>query len=484
MTTVNAVASSSKRPAPTTTPSSEPTSAKRPRPSNASESVNGDEDEDEGEGDRSGTTTLGENGEPLDMDEEARAKVARKEARTIRNRESAQRSRNQRKAHLAYLEARVVELEAENRTLRGDAPASAFSPSLPGSTLGSPSAREASPAQSVISLANDLGIPTELVSGTGVKLSSVAPPPADLHLEDIKPVIPSTPEPENAELKSLAHTVAPSTPLTVASGPITSTDRFQAENAALRERVSLLENLVKQVVAVANLSGLNDKHSASASNTVVEHQPEMVSPTTTNHIDWAAFLSLPHLNPTAVPSAPGLEATLSPPYYPATLADAPETHAAAQSTLPTDQTPVSSSTVEATSNPAWIGPAAGEGEYLDVIFGGSNGAAGQVSAFGSGSNKASIGGEISGSVGQATRMDHHNNNVNVTQAFEGLFGQSQQMDWEGIGAGQVQAQAEDWDEAMRSLIEDIEGGNQRQEEAGQRSDVLGMDWFGTSEVRV
>ncbi|OCF42357.1 hypothetical protein I317_03862 [Kwoniella heveanensis CBS 569] len=490
MSCVNAVASSSKRPAPSTASTPEPTSAKRIRPSKPSESVDGDADEDadrgEEEGDRSGAT-LGENGEILDVDEEARAKIARKEARTIRNRESAQRSRNQRKAHLAYLEARVVELEAENRTLRGDAPASAFSPSMSGSAFGSPSAREASPAQSVISLANDLGIPTELVSGTGVKLSSVAPPPADLHLEDIKPVIPQSPGPEDVELKAIAPTIAPATPLTVASASINPAARLQAENAALRERVSLLETLVKQVVAVANLSGIHESSSApaSATSTAVEHQQELVSPTNTSNIDWAAFLSVPHVSSTTAPAAPGLEVTLSPPYYPATLADAPETHTVTQSILPTGQTPVSSSIVEATSNP--IGPAAGEGGYLDVIFGGPNGVPGPVSASGSGSNKASVGGEISGSVGQAARMDY---NVNIPQAFEGLFGHSQPMDWEievshGTGTGQVPAQAESWDEAMRSLIEDIEGRNVRQEEQqADRSDVLGMDWFGNSEVRV
>ncbi|WVQ97921.1 hypothetical protein IAU59_005039 [Kwoniella sp. CBS 9459] len=497
MTIVNAVASSSKRPAPTTTPSAEPTSAKRPRPSKASESVDGDADDDDNgedfDGDRSGST-LGENGEILDMDEEARAKVARKEARTIRNRESAQRSRNQRKAHLAYLEARVVELENENRTLRGDGPASAWSPSMSGSGFGSPSAsaREASPAQSVISLANDLGIPTELVSGTGVKLSSVAPPPANMHLEDVKPVIPQSPSHEDVELK----TVVPTTPIARASASISPADRLHAENAALRERVSLLENLVKQVVAVANLSGINDRAASVVSGTSTvaeqEHQPELVSPIAANNIDWAAFLSVPHITPTTAPSAPGLDATLSPPYYPATLADAPKAPTDTQSNLPTNQmTPVSSSIVEVTSNPV----APGEGDYLDVIFGGSNGGSDSVATIGSVSNQTSVGGEIGGSVGQATRMDQDNvnngnGNVNIPQAFEGLFSQAQQqMDWEieisnSAGAGQVQAQGESWDEAMRSLIEDIEGGNRRQEETGDRSEVLGMDWFGNSEVRV
>ena len=70
-TSLNAVASSSKRPAPPTATSSasNATPAKRPRPSsNKAESVADEMSEDEGEGD-----------DPLD--EATRAKIARKEAR-------------------------------------------------------------------------------------------------------------------------------------------------------------------------------------------------------------------------------------------------------------------------------------------------------------------------------------------------------------------------------------------------------------------
>ncbi|WVW78623.1 hypothetical protein I302_100582 [Kwoniella bestiolae CBS 10118] len=300
----NAVASSSKRPAPSSSTSPTGNKAKKPRPSTSSTEDQHDDDDEEEELEQGG-----------EMDEDMKAKIARKEARTIRNRESAQRSRNQRKAHLVYLEQRVVELEAENRALKGDSPPTATPPSS--FSVG----RETSPAQSVISLANDLGIPSELVNGTGVKLSNVAPPPADLdiELEDVKPVIHHTPSPVPEQQPQPAAQLPPVS-LTTETNEVT---HLKAENAALRERVSLLENLVKQVVAVANFSGLQSSSSTTQdikpSVTVVEQQPaDLVSPTTSNMIDWSSFISAPVVIP---PPTAGLDSTLSPPLYPSTITD-------------------------------------------------------------------------------------------------------------------------------------------------------------------
>ena len=102
---------------------------------------------------------------------------------------------------MSWLEVRVAELEAENRALKGDT-------------------REPSPSLTSISC-------------NTVNLATVAPPPADL---DVKPVI------EKEEP-------------TLASEP--SLTSIQAENAALKERIVLLEDLVKQVVAVSNLAGID-----------------------------------------------------------------------------------------------------------------------------------------------------------------------------------------------------------------------------------
>jgi len=52
----------------------------------------------------------------------------RREARAHRNRIAAQNSRDKRKAQLSYLENRVVELEEENRRLRGGVGSSQFNP--------------------------------------------------------------------------------------------------------------------------------------------------------------------------------------------------------------------------------------------------------------------------------------------------------------------------------------------------------------------
>ncbi|ORX34432.1 hypothetical protein BD324DRAFT_635899 [Kockovaella imperatae] len=157
--------------------------------------------------------------EDIPMDDAARAKQARKDARTIRNRESAQRSRNQRKAHMSYLETRVAELEAENKALRG-------------------STREPSPTLTTVSFSDT------------VNLASVAPPPRDL---DIKPTI--------EELPTLSS--------------------LQAENASLRERIALLENLVKQVVAVSNLGGLDKPADVTVSPSLAPAIP-LVIPSSTD----------------------------------------------------------------------------------------------------------------------------------------------------------------------------------------------------------
>lgn len=139
-----------------------------------------------------------------DMDEEMIARKARRDARTIRNRESAQRSRNQRKAHLSDLEERVQQLEAENARLK-ESPI-----------------RDPSPSQSVF-----------LPLDTAINLADVIPPPLDLGI-DIKPIIQPTEKCQDG----------------------LEAEKLKAENMALRERVTLLEGLVKQVVALSNLGGL------------------------------------------------------------------------------------------------------------------------------------------------------------------------------------------------------------------------------------
>ncbi|OXM76128.1 hypothetical protein C364_06232 [Cryptococcus neoformans Bt63] len=221
-----------------------------------------------------------------DLDEEARAKLARKEARTIRNRESAQRSRNARKAHVAWLEKRVVELEAENRSLKGEPPTSTdpVSAAATPEPTAQPLTREASTEHDVLSFANDLGIPTEIVS-SGVSLSNVAPPPSSVDV-DVKPII----EPS---------------PLTLASPAVvlTSNDDLVAiktENASLRQRVTLLENLVKQVVAIANFS---PPVPSTSQRTPVNQFASLPSQSS---LDWSSTLSATSVLPA------GLSSTLSP----------------------------------------------------------------------------------------------------------------------------------------------------------------------------
>jgi len=186
---------------------------------------------------------------------------------------------------LAYLEVRVAELEKENRALRsGETPPPARS-----------AEREASPAQSVISLANDLGIPPEIVSSSGgVNLATVAPPPADL---DVKPLVaPASP--------MLTHVQA--TP-SIGDNTINS---LQTENAALRERVGLLENLVKQVVALSNLGGIPSSQ-PPAQTTVAPPSPALVPP---QSFEWDAILNASNADTQSATAR--LSATLSPPMFP------------------------------------------------------------------------------------------------------------------------------------------------------------------------
>lgn len=297
--------------------------AKRARPSDVSDGypassagdVDGDE-EDEGEGGH----VLGEGNSEAD-------KAARKEARTIRNRESAQRSRNQRKAHLAHLEQRVAELEAENRRLRGETETesesgstASSSPSAAGTTAPPPApapktmSREPSPALSVLSLANDLGIPSEIVTSSGsggVNLASVAPPPRGLEMEPGNIFNSGLGSDSDEDIKPIIPTVAPRAVATL------SGDALQRENAALRERIVLLEHLVKQVVAVSNLGGISSASAsfvASGSSALAASRPEQhqqtispayepVPPTPT--LDWDALLvPAPTMTDHLYPSVP------------------------------------------------------------------------------------------------------------------------------------------------------------------------------------
>ncbi|RSH83810.1 hypothetical protein EHS25_005425 [Saitozyma podzolica] len=315
---MSAVASSSKRPAgPVAGPS-----AKRSRPSTSTSSEPPVDEHLDAEVDVDLDVEDHDHDETGEVDESTRAKVARKEARTIRNRESAQRSRNQRKAHLVWLEARVGELEAENRALRGDAPPPTTSSRMGSSTYDS-NTRENSPAQSVMSFANDLGIPPEIVSGSGgVNLASVAPPPADLDVivEDVKPTLP-LPTPTFA-----APMTAP---------VVDSMTALHAENAALRERVVLLENLVKQVVALSSLStvpAVPVQPAAATVTPIIEQEPT---------IDWDSLVQS-HMSSTQHDMGLGLSvgtvgvglaSTLSPSLFPSTGSHSP-TMASLDLTLP------------------------------------------------------------------------------------------------------------------------------------------------------
>jgi hypothetical protein len=305
-------ASSSKRPAAASAPTP---AAKRARSSPADDDH--EEDEELKELDIS----------EQNMTEEDLAKKARREARTIRNRESAQRSRNQRKAHLAWLEARVVELEAENRALR-----TGSAPSTPSKT------RESSPAHSVMSLASDLGIPSEIVqAGCGVSLATVLPPPADA-LTDMKPNVeapaPATPPPAPPappqELMASPMALAPSNPA-----------ELFAQNEQLRWRVNMLENLVRQAANIFS--------SCPTSNA---NQASFLAP------QFALHPPQPH---------PGMESTLSPPLYPSDPRQvASPLHLQAQLDAPNHPATASGDASQSfvdLSTPLARHPAAGEGLF-------------------------------------------------------------------------------------------------------------------------
>lgn len=174
----------------------------------------------------------------------------------------------------------MVELEAENRALR-----SGSVPSTPAKT------RESSPANSVLSLASDLGIPPEIVTaGGGVNLATVAPPPAHV-LEDIKPSIDPTAPPAMPDFTNPDIAAAQAASASAASVPGHEQD-VRAENAHLRWRVGMLENIVKQ--AATFFSSYNQLAGQAA-------------PVTPN-----GMVHTPMSSP-----APGMDATLSPPLFPA-----------------------------------------------------------------------------------------------------------------------------------------------------------------------
>lgn len=145
--------------------------------------------------------------------------------------------------------------------------------------------RESSPANSVLSLASDLGIPPEIVTaGGGVNLATVAPPPAHV-LEDIKPSIDPTAPPAIPEF--------PTPDLSAQSAPLPGHEQdVRAENAHLRWRVGMLENIVKQ--AATFFSSYNQ----------LAGQAAPVAPN--------GIVGTPISSP-----APGMDATLSPPLFPA-----------------------------------------------------------------------------------------------------------------------------------------------------------------------
>jgi hypothetical protein len=188
-----------------------------------------------------------------------------------------------------------------------------------GSSTYDSNSRENSPAQSVMSFANDLGIPPEIVSGSGgVNLASVAPPPADLDVivEDVKPTLP-------------LPTSTPTFAAPMTAPVVDNMTALHAENAALRERVVLLENLVKQVVALSNLS--------TVPAVPVQSVPTNVTPVMEQEptIDWDSLVQS-HMPSTQLDMGlgltvgtgavgVGLASTLSPSLFPSTGSHSPMT---------------------------------------------------------------------------------------------------------------------------------------------------------------
>ena len=195
----------------------------------------------------------------------------------IRNRESAQRSRNQRKQYLAGLEVRNRELEEEVRRLRGESPATSLK-STP-SIATSSTTHERSTEQTVMTLAGELGIPPQMVS-SGVNLSSVAPPPHDAEAETQVKLEPTT-------------FLAPSS---------TEMDKLIAQNKTLTQRVTMLENLLKQVVAVSNLSGLQPLATQPTTTTTADTLPVQPVSAVDETFDFNSFIQ--SSNASEAPSTP------------------------------------------------------------------------------------------------------------------------------------------------------------------------------------
>jgi len=207
--------------------------------------------------------------------------------KTIRNRESAQRSRNQRKVHLSYLEVRVAELEAENASLKTDTPLS--------------DTASKTPLKFDLPLDSAANLPANCLS------------PLDNRVEDVPP----QPFPDG----------------TIAT--------LLAENAGLKERVGILENLVKQAFALSNLSN-------PSTITTIDPSSTSFSYSTDQPIDWNALFAQPPPTATSISTNTayepysGLETTLFPSFAPnppivLSLQDEPfnlARHPAAVATMP------------------------------------------------------------------------------------------------------------------------------------------------------
>lgn len=231
----------------------------------------------------------------------------------IRNRESAQRSRNQRKQYLAGLEVRNRELEEEVRRLRGESPGVTPKPS-PSTVASSTTALETSPEQTVLTLAGELGIPPQMVS-SGVSLSSVAPPPHDAEPDvQVKQEFITAPALTNSEM-----------------------DKLVSQNKALTQRVSILENLLKQVVAVSNLGGLQPiVTQPTPVDTLPVHQPASAVDET---FDFNSFIQ------SSTSDTPPSPTTISAPITPSVSDQSPTSfypvacHSAAVATIVSSEDP-------------------------------------------------------------------------------------------------------------------------------------------------
>lgn len=108
---------------------------------------------------------------------------------------------------------------------------------------------------------------------------------------------------------------------------------------------------------------------------------------------------------------------------------------------------------------AWCGPAAGEGELFDALFG---------VGVGEGREADGAGSEVNHRLGETQGLDISPSTIQSVpeHGVEGMLGREE-----------MQAAVESWDEAMKALIEDLEGG-QKEEKAGDREEELkGMEWL-------